>query len=162
MRRVMAEITWLTRLLSYLGTPPSLPVPIHSDSQASIDIAWNSIFHERTKHVELDCHFVRQQFLSGLISLSFVPSSCQLADLFTKPLYGSPHHNLLGKLGVASLPSNLRGVLKLELSISRSLIIVEEKRMEGDMVMSMNTKFQTTDIKVHKSKTNKIRSLNNL
>lgn len=60
-------------------------------------------------HVELDCHFVRQQFQSGLISLSFLPSQTQLADIFTKSLPSPQHRLLLGKLGVISSPSNLRG-----------------------------------------------------
>nr|XP_016481545.1 PREDICTED: uncharacterized mitochondrial protein AtMg00810-like [Nicotiana tabacum] len=59
MRRVTAEITWLVRLLVDLTVQPTLPVPIHSDSQAAIHIARNPVFHERTKHVDLDCHFVR-------------------------------------------------------------------------------------------------------
>ncbi|XP_019242426.1 PREDICTED: uncharacterized protein LOC109222537, partial [Nicotiana attenuata] len=104
MRRAVAELTWLVRLFEDLSIPISLPVPLHSDSQAAIHIAKNPVFHERTKHVEIDCHFVRQQFLAGLISLSFVRSSSQLADLFTKPLAGPSHHNLLGKLGVLSSP----------------------------------------------------------
>ncbi|XP_019227002.1 PREDICTED: uncharacterized protein LOC109208354 [Nicotiana attenuata] len=70
MRQVVAELTWLVRLLDDLSVLPSLPVPLHSDSQAAIHIAKNPVFHERTKHVELDCHFVRQQFQAGLISLS--------------------------------------------------------------------------------------------
>lgn len=109
MRRVIAELTWLVRLLEDLTVPPPLPITLHSDSQAAIYIAKNHVFHERTKHVDLDCHFVRQQFLAGLISLSFVPSSSQLADLFTKALSGPLHKSLLGKLGVKLSPSNLRG-----------------------------------------------------
>lgn len=91
MRRVTAEITWLVRLLADLSIPPSLPITVHSDSQAAIHIAKNPVFHERTKHVELDCHFVRQQFISGLITLSYVPSAQQLVDIFTKPLSGDSH-----------------------------------------------------------------------
>nr|XP_016511714.1 PREDICTED: uncharacterized mitochondrial protein AtMg00810-like [Nicotiana tabacum] len=104
MRRVTTEITWLVRLLADLSTPATLPVPTHSDSQAAIHIAKNPVFHERTKHVELDCHFVRQQFLSGIITLSFVPSAQQLADIFTKPLSGASHRAIMNKLGVLSLP----------------------------------------------------------
>jgi len=109
MRKVTAELTWLVRVLADLSVSPSLHVPLHSDSQSAIHIARNPVFHERTKYVELDCHFVRQQFLSGLISLSFVPSSSQLADLFTKALSGPSHFAILSKLGVVSLPSTLRG-----------------------------------------------------
>ncbi|XP_070004346.1 uncharacterized protein [Nicotiana sylvestris] len=116
MRRVVAEITWLVRIFDDLSIPISLHVPLHLESQAAIHIAKNPIFHERTKYVELDCHFVRQQFLVDLISLSYVRSSSQLADLFTKSLTGPFHHHLLNKLGVLSSPSNLRrGVLVLEM-----------------------------------------------
>lgn len=108
MRRVVAEVTWLVRLLDDLSVPPSLPVALHSDSQAAIHIARNPVFHERTKHVELDCHFVRQQFLDGIISLSYIPSRSQVADIFTKPLSGPAHLNIIGKLGVVSTPPNLR------------------------------------------------------
>lgn len=111
MRRVVAEITWLVRLLQVLSSSPPLPVPLHSDSQAAIHIAKNPVFHERTKHVDLDCHFVRQQYLAGLIFLSFVPSISKIADVFTKPLSRPSHRSIMGKLGVVSHPSNLRGML---------------------------------------------------
>nr|XP_009608352.1 uncharacterized protein LOC104102358 [Nicotiana tomentosiformis] len=60
MRRVTAELTWLVRLLEDLSAPVSLPIPLRSNSKAAIHIARNLVFHERTKHVEIDCHFVRQ------------------------------------------------------------------------------------------------------
>lgn len=59
-RRVTAKLTWLVRLLEYLSAPLALPIPLHSDSKVAILIAHNPIFHERTKHVEIDCHFFRQ------------------------------------------------------------------------------------------------------
>jgi len=102
MRRVVAELTWLVRLFDDLSVPISLPVTLHSDSLAVIHIAKNPVFPERTKHVEIDCHFVCQQYLAGLISLSYVRSSSHLVDLFTKSLTGPVHHQRLGKLGVCS------------------------------------------------------------
>lgn len=114
MRRVIAEITWLVRLLGDLSTPLALSILVHSDSQAAIHIATNPVFHKRTKHVELDCHFMRQQFVSGLITLSFIPSKYQLVDIFMKPLSGDSHHFLLKKLGVSSPPSNLRRDINTE------------------------------------------------
>lgn len=104
MRRLVAELTWLTRLLIDLSLPPPAPVPIYSDSKAAIHIARNPIFHERTKHVDLDCHFVRQQFLSGLLSLSFVPSRSQLADLFTKPFPALRTNPFLASWGFLQFP----------------------------------------------------------
>lgn len=80
-RRVVAKLTWFVRLLEDLSIPPCLPIPLHSDSQTAIHIAKNPVFQERTKHVDLDYHFVWQQYLAGLISLSFMPSSSQLANL---------------------------------------------------------------------------------
>ncbi|XP_019230970.1 PREDICTED: uncharacterized protein LOC109211845 [Nicotiana attenuata] len=108
MRQVVAEFTWLVRLFEDLSIPISLPIPLHSNSQAALHIAKKPVFHECTKHVEINCHFVRQQFLAGLISLSFVQSDSQLANLFTKPLTSPLHRNLLRKLGVRTSPSNLR------------------------------------------------------
>lgn len=113
MRRVVAELTWLVRLLDDLSIPPYLTVTLHSDSQAAIHSAKCPVFHERTKHVELDCHSVRQQFLTGLISLTFVSSNSQLVDVFTKPLSGLLHRSLLGKPVVQSSPSTLWGVLAI-------------------------------------------------
>ena len=66
------------------------------------------MFHERTKHIELDCHFVREKLLAGLISLQHVSTKSQLADILTKPLARSSHYPLLHKLGIHST-SNLRG-----------------------------------------------------
>nr|XP_009768663.1 PREDICTED: uncharacterized protein LOC104219656 [Nicotiana sylvestris] len=109
MRRLVAEITWVVRLLQDLTAPPSLLIPLHCDNLAAIHRAKNPIFHERTKHIELDCHFIREKLLDGLISLSFVPSSSQIVDIFTKALSRPLHRSFMGKLGVRSGVSNLRG-----------------------------------------------------
>lgn len=108
MRQVVYELTWFTRLLSDISVLPSLLVLVLSDNKASFHIARNLFLHERTKHVELDGHFVQQQFLSGLITLSYVPSSTYLADLFTKSMSGPSHKFLLTKLGVTFLPFSLK------------------------------------------------------
>lgn len=71
-------------------------------------IAINPVFHERTKHIEVDCHYVRDVLSSGVISLQHVHTFAQLADMLTKALTGVPHYRLLCKLGVHS-PSSLGG-----------------------------------------------------
>ncbi|KAL8103291.1 hypothetical protein AgCh_027738 [Apium graveolens] len=98
LKRITAELAWLSRLLSDFAVPDIIPIPVKCDSQAAIYIAKNPVFHERTKHIDLDCHFVREKLSSGLISLSYVPTT-QLADVLTKPLTGLQHHSILGKLG---------------------------------------------------------------
>nr|XP_016468848.1 PREDICTED: uncharacterized mitochondrial protein AtMg00810-like [Nicotiana tabacum] len=104
MHRVVAELAWLTRLLNELSVASIVPVPLHCDSQSAIYIARNHVFHECTKHIELGCHFVREKLHEGLISLSFVPSRLQLADMLTKALPGVAHRSILSKLGVANHP----------------------------------------------------------
>nr|XP_033511868.1 uncharacterized protein LOC117276654 [Nicotiana tomentosiformis] len=59
MQQVVAGLTWLARLLEDLSMPHILPIPLHSDIQTAIYIAKNLVFHEWTKHIELDCHFIR-------------------------------------------------------------------------------------------------------
>lgn len=88
MSKVAAEITWITRLQSDFGLSGLTLVPLLCDNQAGIHISRNPIFYERTKHIELDCHFVRTKLSDGLISLSHTCSSSQLADMFTKCLTG--------------------------------------------------------------------------
>ena len=113
LRRVVAELSWLSRLLHKFGLSNITPIPVKCDNMAAIYIAKNPVFHERTKHIEIDCHFVRHKLLEGLIELSFVPTKDQLADLLTKPLTGLQHHSILSKLGVQS-PSNLRGGVSID------------------------------------------------
>ncbi|XP_019261606.1 PREDICTED: uncharacterized protein LOC109239487 [Nicotiana attenuata] len=112
MSRVVAELAWLVRLLADLGLQLSTSIPVFCDSLAALHIAKNPIFHERTKHIEVDCDFIRTKLADGLIFLHHVPTSSQLADIFTRCITGGQHMLLLGKLGVLP-PSNLRGVSEL-------------------------------------------------
>ncbi|KAL0283535.1 UNVERIFIED_CONTAM: Retrovirus-related Pol polyprotein from transposon RE2, partial [Sesamum radiatum] len=86
MAHTTSEILWLKNLLKELGFMYDDPVPMHCDNQAAIHIASNPVFHERTKHIEVDCHFVRETILSQKICTPFTPSSEQRAHIFTKAL----------------------------------------------------------------------------
>nr|XP_033514902.1 uncharacterized protein LOC117279458 [Nicotiana tomentosiformis] len=113
--KVVAELVWLSILLHDLTINVSFPISVFCDNMAAIHIAKNIVFHERTKHIKVDCHFIRSKLTEVFIQLSHVPTSDQLADVFTKPLLGVLHHSFLGKLKVVS-HSNLKGVLGHQLA----------------------------------------------
>jgi len=100
MSQAASEVAWLVRLLSELGVPYCQPVTLHCDNQSAIHIAKNLVFHERTKHIEVDCQFTRDKVLEGLLQLAYIPTDLQLADILTKILPSAQHKQLLYKLGM--------------------------------------------------------------
>ena len=82
------ELIWLRHLLQELGFEKYEHMKLIYDNQAALHIASNPVFHERTKHIEVDCHFIREKIASGFVATSFVNSNDQLVDIFTKSLRG--------------------------------------------------------------------------
>lgn len=74
MASATCELIWLKFLFSDLGIYHQQPMPHYGDNQAARHIAANPIFHERTKHIEIDCHLIRESIQSSLIATSLIPS----------------------------------------------------------------------------------------
>ncbi|XP_038711765.1 uncharacterized mitochondrial protein AtMg00810-like [Tripterygium wilfordii] len=78
MSAACSEVVWLRGLLAKLGFPQSDPTPLHADNTSAIQIATNPVYHERTKHIEVDCHYIREAVDTRVISLPHVPPTSRL------------------------------------------------------------------------------------
>jgi hypothetical protein len=80
---VTAEVTWLWWLLTDFGVSLS-SAHVHCDNNGAISIAQGPVKHELTKHVGVDCFYVRSVVHDKIIALQYVPSEIQLVDLLSK------------------------------------------------------------------------------
>ncbi|PKU85215.1 putative mitochondrial protein [Dendrobium catenatum] len=81
-----AEITWIWRLLQELNCSHHESTPLFCDNTFAIALANNPVFHARTKHIEVDCHYIRTCIKDKTTQIHHIPTKDQLADLLTKPL----------------------------------------------------------------------------
>ncbi|GJY54101.1 putative RNA-directed DNA polymerase [Tanacetum coccineum] len=100
----VAETCWLRNLLRELHTPLSSATLVYYDNVSAVYLSCNPVQHQRTKHIEIDIHFVRDLVTSGQVRVLHVPSRYQFADIFTK-----------------GLPSSLFEEFRSSLSVRRSL-----------------------------------------
>lgn len=103
------EVTWLSSLLKDMGLLDLPPTIIKSDNQAALSIAANPVLHERMKHIEIDCHFIRDKTGAGEIKTTHVPSHSQVADVLTKGLPVKQHNYLIRKFEVSTTSTPLEG-----------------------------------------------------
>ena len=99
-----SEILWLQWLLKDLGVSTSSTTPLYCDNQSAIHIVHNEIFYERTKHIKINCHFIRYHLVHGTLKLLLVSSKDQLADIFNKSHPKGRLHNLIDNLKLVSHP----------------------------------------------------------
>ena len=104
-----AELSWLCILFKELKLYlPYVPV-IWCDYISTIALSANPVFHSRTKHLEVDYHFIREKVLRKYLCVGFISGADNFADVFTKPLSAPPFLLICSKLLVDSPPKRLRG-----------------------------------------------------
>ena len=112
--RALADITFelltLHSLLEDMDLTHSSPTVIHCDNRSVIQIAYNNVFLERTKHIEIDYHLVRHHLCAGILRLVPVSPSNQIADIFTKTFLLSRFLDLVSKLKMAFVLSLMEDV----------------------------------------------------
>ena len=95
-----SEIIWLEGLLQDLHITVPRPINLYCDNTSAQHIAENQIFQERTKHLKIDCHFIREYVQSQFLKIVHISTFIQLADILTKPLDAAHHKFLSIKLGL--------------------------------------------------------------
>ena len=94
------EAVWWRTFMTELGQPPSAATTVHSDSQGAIALSKNPEHHKRTKHIDIQHHYVREQVEAGSVVLPHIGTELMVADVLTKPLAADRHAELAGKMGV--------------------------------------------------------------
>lgn len=106
----VAEATWIRNLLLELHTPLKHASVVYCDNVSAVYLSNNPVQHQRTKHIEIDIHFVRDKVRVGHIRVLHVPSSLQYADIFTKGLPRQLFQSFRSSLSVCPPPAQSEGV----------------------------------------------------
>jgi hypothetical protein len=90
----------LRHLLLELQAPPSRCTLVYCDNISVVYLSKNPVQHQRTKHVEIDLHFVREKVAIGQVCVLYVPTTSQFADVFTKGLPSSVFDEFRSSLNI--------------------------------------------------------------
>ncbi|KAK9048015.1 hypothetical protein SSX86_033024 [Deinandra increscens subsp. villosa] len=107
---VVAELCWIRNLLLELRRPLTRASIVYCDNISAIYLSGNPVQHQRTKHIELDIHFVHEQVQRGLVRVLHVPSRFQIADIFTKGLPRILFEDFRSSLSIRPPPASTAGV----------------------------------------------------
>lgn len=103
MASATCEVVWISNMLHSLQVKSLYPISLFSDSISAIQIAANPVFHERTKHFEIDVHVVREKVSAGVIKTEKISSADQTADILTKALGTTQHNKLCSQLSLCDM-----------------------------------------------------------
>jgi len=107
MSAACSEIIWLCGLLTELGFCLVHPTLLHANNTSAIQIAANPVYGKRTKHIEVDGHSIREAYDHQIITLPYISTTLQIADIFTKSMPRQRHHFLTSKLMLVDLPASI-------------------------------------------------------
>ena len=119
-----AELCWIRMILKDFGVFFSVPPMLWSDNVSTLALASNSIFHARTKHIEVDYDYIEEKVLGKVMKVNFISTLDQLENIFTKALSSPRFLDLANKL-IGVPPLNLRGDVKAYDKVSNKQPIVE-------------------------------------
>ncbi|GJX26552.1 ribonuclease H-like domain-containing protein [Tanacetum coccineum] len=106
---VVAETAWLRNILRELHSPLSTATLVYCDNVSAVYMSVNPVQHQRTKHIEIDIHFVRDMVTAGQVRVLHVPSRFQYADIFTKGLPSALFEEFRSSLSVRPPPAPTAG-----------------------------------------------------
>ena len=99
------EGIWLGSFVNEITGKDNRPLTIKADNQGVIALAKDNKFHSRTKHIDLRYHFIREAVEEGKIKMEYVPTSKNVADIFTKALPRPKFEDLVSRLGLVKVPA---------------------------------------------------------
>ena len=99
------EFIWITKLLTELKRPECAPRLLYLDNQGAIKLAYNPVFHARTKHIDIQIHFIRQCVEDNQLEIRYCPTEEMVADVMTKALGRGKHLTFMIMMGMEMLPS---------------------------------------------------------
>ncbi len=135
-------------MLQELGVFLKAPPTLWCDNISATYLTANPVFHARTKHIEIDLHFVRDKVASGCFTVKFISSKDQVADVFTKPLVSTRFSLLRDNLTVRVLPLRLRGPIEdvADNYSSKAKPILEESVTATSQPIEITTEDETSSL----------------